>query len=115
MGSKKSSKIGSKRRTACPVTICTSSFSRPSDLLRHQQTIHGPKTPCAHLGCKYATERVDKMKEHARKIYCSTEATNISVDNLISNWDPPGGQMELGVVKTWDSTSRGVSSPPCER
>lgn len=22
--------------------------------------------------------------------------------------------MELGVVKTWDSTSRGISSPPCE-
>ena len=70
-GLKRASNTTSPNRTlpriACPVPSCKSNFSRPSDLARHQKSIHGPKTECAYAGCGYTTGRADKMSEHVRK------------------------------------------------
>jgi hypothetical protein len=72
-GSKRLSKTNLSNRTVlripCPLPNCHSTFSRPSDLARHQKSIHGPKMKCAHIGCEYTTGRADKMTEHVRKIH----------------------------------------------
>src|ERR1700693_2395887 len=57
----------SNLRYYCNVINCTSTFARPSDVFRHERSIHGPKEQCSFLGCRYATARTDKMKEHCRK------------------------------------------------
>lgn len=74
--SNRTSPSHSTLRVACPATGCTSAFARPSDLTRHQRSIHGPKTSCVYLDCEYATGRVDKMKEHVRKIHGDTGELN---------------------------------------
>jgi len=49
---------------SCDALGCSSTFARPSDVLRHKSNIHGPKKQCQHLGFIYASARSDKMKEH---------------------------------------------------
>ena len=56
-------------RYLCDIYECSSSFRRPSDLVRHKKSIHGPKSPCPYMQCGYATGREDKMNEHIRKIH----------------------------------------------
>ncbi|KAF7943570.1 hypothetical protein EAE96_011489 [Botrytis aclada] len=48
---------------------CPSIFARCGDLVRHQKSLHYPKTPCIYssIGCSYQTGRLDKMKKHTRK------------------------------------------------
>ena len=54
-------------RIYCEIPGCASSFGRPSDLVRHWKSIHGPKQQCMAGVCGYATARRDKMAEHVRK------------------------------------------------
>ncbi|TEY53398.1 hypothetical protein BOTCAL_0248g00160 [Botryotinia calthae] len=56
-------------RICCLFSNCSSSFARRGDLIRHQKSLHYPKTPCIYskMGCPYETGRLDKMKEHTRK------------------------------------------------
>ena len=81
--SKKPKKIlsHSALRVACPVAGCKSTFTRPSDLSRHQKSIHGPKTPCVYPGCMYVSGRTDKIKEHVKKMHQATGES--ASDNLL--------------------------------
>ncbi|KAK6592433.1 hypothetical protein H4I96_11664 [Botrytis cinerea] len=56
-------------RICCSFSNCSSTFARRGDLVRHQKSLHCPKTPCIYstMGCLYETGRLDKMKEHTRK------------------------------------------------
>jgi uncharacterized Zn-finger protein len=45
---------------------CHQSFTRPSDLTRHNETKHTPPKPCAFCGRLMAVRR-DKYKEHLEK------------------------------------------------
>lgn len=56
-------------RHLCDIYGCSSSFRRPSDLVRHKKSIHGPKSPCPYMQCEYTTGRQDKMNEHIKKIH----------------------------------------------
>ena len=52
-------------RIWCKVSGCTSSFSRLSDLHRHQRGKHsGPRRCCPISGCKIRHYRRDKLKAH---------------------------------------------------
>lgn len=56
-------------RIRCSFSNCYSTFARRGDLVRHQKSLHYPKTPCIYssMGCSYQTGRIDKMKEHTKK------------------------------------------------
>ncbi|KAF7922292.1 hypothetical protein EAE99_007472 [Botrytis elliptica] len=56
-------------RIRCSFSNCSSTFARRGDLVRHQKSLHCPKTPCIYssMGCSYQTGRLDKMKEHTKE------------------------------------------------
>ncbi|KIN03152.1 hypothetical protein OIDMADRAFT_144198 [Oidiodendron maius Zn] len=75
-------------RYLCEIYECSSSFRRPSDLVRHTKTIHGPKSPCPYTQCGYATGREDKMNEHIRKIHRVQAKAQTGPIGIFHN--PPG-------------------------
>jgi len=58
-----------KKRAACPVTGCGTTFSRESDVRRHCGTAHGSKERlfCDFPGCKKSFSRHDKLTGHKRE------------------------------------------------
>ncbi|KAG9231337.1 hypothetical protein BJ875DRAFT_469813 [Amylocarpus encephaloides] len=50
----------------CHAAGCSATFTRPSHLVRHQRSTHGPKTRCAYVGCRDMPGRLDKMSGRVR-------------------------------------------------
>ncbi|CAK1363123.1 unnamed protein product [Cercospora beticola] len=65
-------------RHYCDIDSCQrlrKSFSRPSDLIRHQHAVHGQSSIrylCSSRTCNYYCLRKDKMKEHCQRMHDQT-------------------------------------------
>ncbi|KAF4620152.1 hypothetical protein G7Y89_g14668 [Cudoniella acicularis] len=54
-------------RHDCPVDGCTTTFSRKSNIPRHQQEVHSPPSRCPFPGCEFSIRRKARLAEHVEK------------------------------------------------
>lgn len=60
-----------EQRHACNVPGCLKTFGRPAEFRRHKETVHGKKNKfrCMVESCDYTYPRLDKVREHMRRVH----------------------------------------------
>ncbi|EPE26676.1 C2H2 and C2HC zinc finger [Glarea lozoyensis ATCC 20868] len=69
----------------CDHVGCESTFRCHFNLVRHKQSIHGSKKGCPYEGCNYSSGRMDKMKEHTKRMHSFAKPENPTIPLLVAD------------------------------